>query len=230
MEYKDLILDYEAMLLGNATKLPARYFKYTENKSVANLNVLIRYLVENIMQWDINDAKELLSFDILDRFMLASYINKYVTFIPGMSEKEKVRYLLHLCYPKEVSFSKRKLVQYTYEKILNGEEKFWPKKYFQGQDGVIRSCICLQYLIYKYYPFSKVSELYELFSDKEQAIEILSQYKLKKAYEGLYENPLDFFHYSLNEDQRDNFLYHYLKFKNNYSTMKDQLNGIDTVA
>ena len=225
MEYRDLISDYEQLLIGNVEKMPAYHFKGVNKKSTKTCICLLKYIYEDIMHWAPQEASELFDEKYEKAFKLDGLILKSFDFPPGLTKKEKSKYLAHCCYPNEVGFNKQRLIVKTYEGVLEKQQK-WEKKYFTGEDGLVRACICMQYAINKYLYSYNIAQLYDFFSDSNRAIDFFSKIKLKKVYEALFDLPIDFFHYSLIKEQRDDFLYYYYKFRYYYNNIVDNAPGV----
>lgn len=221
MEYLSLISDYENLLLGQIDKMPKIHFVQTnKSKNEKNLIYLYKYLIEDVFKWTPNEAKDMLNWNIIKIFKLKELTQKYFPFLPGMVKSEKCKYIVHKCYPDKVFYDAYISTIHTYENVLSKNEK-WQKKYFSvvnSEEGYVRACICLNYILSKYYNSYSVSDLYYLFSKTSEINKILSKYKLKKACDDLYYHPIDFLHCSLQEENRDDFLYYYYKFADMYKS------------
>lgn len=208
----DLIASYEDMLLGSNPTFKQDFFviqKKSEQKAVI---ALCRYVFKDLLDMGPRETQELCSKELLCKFELWDLIEKSVEFEPGMTEKEQCEYIAHLCYPKDVGFNKRKYIVGIYEDVMAGKMKY-PKLFFSDKAGMIRGCICLQYVLDKYYSFTTIADLYKLFNDEDKATVILKKNKLFKACFSQYDTALDFLHYSFPTNRRNTFLYNYYKFK-----------------
>lgn len=210
---KELIEDYERLLLGQIERLPKIYFvdKYHPT-TVNNALSLVKYLIENIMKWSPEDALDYLNDHIIERFKLTSYI-KYFDLPMGMSS-QKYFYILSMIYPEDVRFNSREVYLNIYQKVINKNEKF-PKNFFDGLNAREKAEICLHYMIEHYLIVKDIESLYEKFSKKGIAT-LLKKYSLANPCNSLYASPLHYLHETLAVSQRNNFLYHFYSFKKKY--------------
>lgn len=227
MEYLSLISDYENLLLGQIDKLPKVYFsKNNKTQNEKNMMYLYKYLIEDIYKWTPQEAKHLLNWNILKLFKLSDLTNKYFEFVPGMMKKEMCEYIVHKCYPNEIHYDIYLTTIHTYENILQNKTEKWAKKYFSAtgtEEGYIRACICMNYILSKYFNDVDIENLYKLFSCQAKANKILSKYKIKKACDDLFYHPIDYLHYSLKEKSRSDFLYNYYRFVDMYLLVDKKL-------
>lgn len=214
---RDLLIEYEMYLLDKIECVPEYHFRDVGKLSIEQtVASLIKYVTENIMHWTPEEAYHSLTWKILIDFKLDDIIEKNIEFMPGMNEKEKCNYLIHKCYPAKFRFDFKRCVLRIYGDILSEKKPKWNKKFFNGQEGAIRACICMQAAINRYLYGLSIEELYSYFGNNYQGIKFIKAVKLKKAYEKLYNLPIDFFHYSLPKNQRNDFLFNYYHFMNYY--------------
>lgn len=224
MDNKSLIIEYENLLLNQSAsrELSTYYFAGDTKEKEKTVILLCQYLITEIFHWDVKQAKISLTWDILQKFALDKIILKYITFPPGIDPKTDMFYLLHLCFPKEVRFDERAHVINIYTKVLNEESRF-PKDFFEGIKGMGRACICLQHMISRYMVFHSIEELYDMFGDTKYINKVLTKYKLKKASSLLFHLPVDYLHYSLSENQRDEFLHQFYCFEKSFKDAQKQI-------
>ncbi len=221
---KNLLIEYEMYLLDKIDAFPEYHFKDTGTFAIEQtITALIKYVVEDVLKWTPEDAYILLNWNVLTAFKLDDLIDRYINFIPGMNEKEKCKFLICKCYPSKYHFDTKKNILRIYDDILSSKKAKWNKKFFNGQEGAIRACICMQAAINRYLYGKSIEELYAYFAKYYQGTKFINDVRLKKAYEKLYHLPIDFFHYSLPKSQRNYFLYNYYKFMNYYNQQLDDI-------
>ena len=121
-----------------------------------------------------------------------------------------------LCYPDEVGslFNYRDLIILRYKKVLESGKSF-PKKYFDAPDGNDKARIIMQHALFtSEMRFKNVDELYSYFADKKTSNEFLTKNKLKNICTISFPTPLDYAHYSLAPEQREDAYYNMYKINN----------------
>lgn len=221
LDIKTLTIEYENILLYSYENrnISNAYFSGDKKSKEKKVIALCRYLIEEILHWTPQEAKDYLNWSIIKKFQLDTLILKFLKFPPGIIPETDIFYLVHLCYPNEIPFNKKNYVLKIYTTTLNGDGRF-PKEFFDGFDGICRACICLRYALSRYYVYMSKEELYELFGVSKNANAFLKKYKLQSACKNLFDMPVDFLHYSLPEEQKDEFLHQYYRFKRDFAEIK----------
>ena len=99
----------------------------------------------------------------------------------------------------------------TYKEVLDGKLYKFPKEYLSGSMGVLRACVCFQYMVSQYLPFNNIEEMYNFFSTTN-GIKALKRYRLYAICTEIFDYPIDYLHEALSERQKNEFFYHYYKF------------------
>lgn len=241
----NLYYEYEQLLIGNNKRLSSVYFSQADNPGVAKNSVLAltKYLIEDILKLDEAQAKRLLDRELLDQFHLLFYIDKYIEATSVIPPEEKINFIVNCCYHTEPKDNIAYVIQ-TYSKLINNEVAM-PKSFFKSGPGLIHASVCLQFAIeefmvregYNRY-FVDIPSLYYFFGNDKRSIplqkrELWSVYKEQYPQVSLqnflkesrlydpsklfYNSPLDFLHNSLSKNQKNNFLYNYIKFQKVYT-------------
>lgn len=211
VDRKILYYEYEQVLLGKKTSMPSYYFKYTDDNSENHALCIIRYAVENYLRWTPEQLKNNFTKEIAAQLKLESLI-KYVHFPPELDPERDYFYIAYAIYPERLKLDLKTLVLTTYKNVLNGDLAKFPKQYLSGTQGMMRACICFQYMISQYFVFNDVKEMYHFFSTSA-ASKALKQYRLNNICNEMFEHPIDYLHESLPNVQKDEFWYHYYRFK-----------------
>lgn len=138
---------------------------------------------------------------------------KYINFPVDIDPKRDVEYLACLAYP-EHPYNIRRQVLRVYRRILHGELERFPKKIFEGPRGKEKGGILLGEFINNNFIVNSTDELYEKFSNMAKINNMFRDAKIYAAARKLYLTPLDFLHYSLGEEERDDFLYSFWQYTN----------------
>lgn len=226
---RNLIAEYEYTLKNNfiENEISSHFFQGNNAYKEKQVTVLVRYLIENILHYTPVEALNYLNLNVLDHFHLTEVLRLYFSFPSGMNEKEKIHYLIHKAYPNEIHFSTRQWVRNMYQqkmkKYLNKEKKnvSFPKEFFaNGIEGIIYSCICLDCALTINCPknINNLEDLYEYFYRHGE--EYLKKNCLWKACVAAHDgDALLYLHYTLNKEQRDEFLYSYYIFRKQYNAL-----------
>lgn len=222
-----LFLDYENCLI-NLQKDIGIYNFYNAEPGGANQQKAlscIRYAIENVLQWDVEEA--VLKFDeYMIRVMKLERLADFIVY-PKEVPKRSPRYILSLIYPNRVHLNYQDLVLNIYKDVLAHKIQF-PREYFVGAEGFYRFCICLQYLITHYHPVRNIFELYDFVSSPEGK-EFLTINRLKIPADQLEIHIYDCIHELTREDPNCD-LYYYLYQFNEQMTAIEKARAAETSA
>lgn len=212
---ENLIYEYERILTdSNKVTMDTYHFKDLSNDAQEKTAVvIIQYAILYICHWTPAEALRNLNEDVLARLKLKGLM-KYIQIPTGLDEKERITYVLHLCFPDKIKFNQRKKVELFYENILDtkGAGAVFPKRFFTNYDANFNAAICLQYFIKRYVKVDSIDELYFIFNTTEMKKKLV-RYRLSKPLNKIYGgNTLDYLHNSLTPKERNNFLYYSGKY------------------
>lgn len=222
MQYEDICQEYEKILLKKRKNYSVVVLSKTNKDSEKNAIQIFRYAAEKLLNWTSEEFIELLNDDII-KIMKLDIPLKYIDVPLNLDSDTRNKYLAKLIWKNKVRFTNKDLTLSIYKKIINDELYAFPKKFFNEDEGKERSQICLAYAIQNLFPkFHSPNELYKYFITTNCTKE-LKNAQLIAAYNELYDAPIDYLHETLNENQRNEFLYHYYKFKLLYNKEKKAL-------
>lgn len=210
-----MLYDYEMSLINN-TKLGTTDFyeksiKYSnQNKALA----CIRYAIEDILMWSVEDAKK-----NFDRYMIKIMkLDDVINYIQWPDEvlKGDPKYILSLLYPKEVKVNMQKKTEELLKEVLNSSHKQLPREFFTGINGFYRYCACLKYIINNYKWFETAEEVYHFFYTSEGDA-FLEKYKLKTPGIQLDINIFDCLHILLKGKENNDLFYSYYSFLSKFN-------------
>ena len=211
-----IINDYEEVLIGNQKKIPAGYFMFDKKGNERVAIAVIRYAIEELLGWGVQDAIQLFNPNYIDLMKLNQVVN-YIVF-PSDVTKDDTEYILYLLYPKHVDYDVQRYTIRVYEKVLANETRY-PKDYMYGYLGMLRAKICLQYSINKNLLFKSPDDLYRFFASKD-CLKYLKTNKLYQLYTSFYSSPLEYMHDSMPSTIKNNFLYHNYDFMMKYQQLE----------
>lgn len=220
-----VIYEYEEILMGkkNAFSLS---FLGNDDENTQSLITIWRYAISHLLHWSVEDALTFMNMDIAQKLCL----NKTFIYFKNVNPKNvDFQVLLRQIYPKKAMTS---LIEETideYEHVLHRgrweyekEPYKFPKKFFLDDKGVERSAIILNYAISYSLGTATKQELYELFSNKKEANAWLMEQRLEKVSKQLYDSHLDYFHFSISENMKCDFLYYSAKYSEVYQYLLKQ--------
>ena len=209
-----ILYDYELSLI-NDCKLGTTDF-YDKSIKYSNQNkalMCIRYAIEDILKWSVDDA-----IRHFDKYMIkAMKLDDVINYIQWPDEiiKGDPKYILSLLYPDKVKINMQKKTEELLQKILNSNHKQFPREFFVGTNGFYRYCACLKYLINNYKWFSTAEEVYSYFTSYE-GDNFLEKYKLKTPGIQLDINILDCLHFLMKGIENNDLYYSYYRFKQEF--------------
>lgn len=211
MDNQVLLYEYEQILLGNKTGFSPYYFKYGNDTSRNQALYIIKFAVEHYLKWDPFDVKHHFTKEIAIQMKLEPLM-KYIDFPPELDKETDYYYISAFLYPKIMKIDIKELVLCTYKNVLSGKLCKFPKEYLSGTQGMMRASICLQYMLTQNYTFQSIKAMYKFFSEPSGA-KALREHRLSSICNEIYEHPIDYLHESLPYAQKDEYWYHYYRFK-----------------
>lgn len=183
---ENVVQNYEKILNGTQKTFSPYFFQPQHRKS--RLGILLRYFIEEKMNYTPEIALQKLTLKDFGENSLScilKYIDKPVEFLD-----DDIRHIVYFAYPEIPQPSRRELVLMTYDDLLCGRRKTFPKNYFlNGQEGEERAIICFQYLCEDILKLEK-KDIAQVFSGSE-SLKILAQYKLKIIMNILFNSIVD---------------------------------------
>lgn len=233
MYNKNIIQQYERALKDPSILHVDTYnFKNMTVNSQTNIaKDVFKYAIECILHYTPGEAKLYFNHEIMKQLKL-DYLVKYMQVPTGLNESEEVIWILSICFPPQIYFSREKKIIEIYENVLaakkdEGKSFTWPKGFFSNYDRWINSAICLQYMIQRYLKYSSINDLYEQFNDSTTMMKTLTKYSLSKPAKKLYKsNTLEYLQDSLCPENRSDFMYYKCLFNNKFkSVLKEHKNS-----
>lgn len=207
---REIYIEYEKILLGIRRNYNSFLFNQGPKKAHENACEIMRYAFY-LLGWTPQDVNHFVDMKIL-KMMKTDILLKYIIFPEELSKKDDLFYLATILYPNEVRFSINDMIERVFKKVLNKSLYSFPKRYFMGENGYSRLCICFITFVRERCNFRCTREIYEYFSSQEGLKDLASCYLLKPCEE-LYETPVDLVHEALADSQKDDLAYSYCKFK-----------------
>ena len=210
-----LIYEYDQILI-NEQKEPSMYF-FSSSAYYNELNALkiFRYAFGTILKWRPEELAACRSLKIVHEMKLDYFLSQ-INFPPEVSQEYYLLYIASKLYPNKVHYDEEHITCDVYKKLLKikpGDIQKFPKNFAIGENGRFRAEVCLRYMISHFVIFHNIDELYKIFA-APTAVDLLKRYKLYNISSILYETPLDYLHAALDDSQKNNTLYYYLKFEN----------------
>lgn len=207
-----MYVDYDNSLIGRVPCLGNEYFYVSEaaaNNQKRALNC-IRYAIEKVLEWDEDTAIKKFDSYIIREMKLEKIISN-IDF-PVEVEYGDPKYILSLLYPDKIKMDQQALIENTYENVLKGEGKQFPREYFIGGIGFIRFCFCMKYLIENVKTFASIEELYTFFGSPEGK-KFLYEYRLKVPADQFLIDIYEVLHFLTKEDKDSDLYYYYFTFQ-----------------
>ncbi len=206
-----IIHEYNEVLIGRKSLVPAFFFGQTEREAEATALIIFRYAFDTYLGWSPEELRENLTYEIIEKLKLKQAL-KYIMYPPEFDKKKDMFYIVWKLYPHTANITLNEQVLRVYRMVLNGDLIKFPKEYFSGNEGRIKACICLNYMITEYMAFDTIEELYEIFASP--AINsYFQQYRLNSLCKSLFLNPVDYLHTMLPSTQKIPFLFYYYSFE-----------------
>lgn len=203
--------EYEQILTGQRTSISNFYFSNGEEMSEQNALMVVRYAMEYFLRWSPDDIYNHFDANVIERMKLKCVMG-HIRYPIELDPKQDYYYIAALLYPYRYKMGLKELTLKTYKDVLSGKRAKFPKEYLVESQGMLRACICLQYMITQYLKFSSVQEMYQFFGERE-GIRTLKKYHLFAICNDFFPTPIDFLHMSLSTAQKNDFYFSYYKFQ-----------------
>lgn len=221
-ELHALYVEYDNMYIGNNGKknYSKRLFgpNVSKEKKSENAKSIVVYALKTYLGWRPNVLAARLDDAIVDKLKLRRLLDHIKMPIEcdakvnGNIKTKDYFYLVSLVSDGGRIGARRRTL-HLYEQILSGEVTKFPKEYFFGTAGVLRSCFCLQYQINEHYAYLDSKELYLMAATTKEWASFIEESRLKIVQRDLYgSNPVEFLHTALPNEYKDDFIYHYASF------------------
>lgn len=166
---------------------------------------ILRYAFTELLGWGPKEVREHMTLALLQRLRLDA-LEKYLVFPPDVDRKTDMDYYAYLAFP-ESGFDNTRQVLRAYRRILAGEDAGFRKNFFKGPGGYQKATILLREFISSNITANSTADLYRLFANTKVITAKLRKARLYTTVNRLYESPLDCLHFSLPEEEQDEFLY-----------------------
>lgn len=203
-------MEYEDILLKKRKDFSSTYIG--QNAAQKDIKELFRYVFENLLNWTPEMARDYLTMDIIKKLHLMRPLKK-LECPPEINIEQDLFCVAWMVYPDKIHISRHALVINVYQKVLQDKMLKYPKKFFLESDGEVNACICLLYAINQQLPYKNVRELYSFFGNRKKALRFLRSVRLYVPCNSIYEYPIDFLHAALPDDQKEELIYRYERFK-----------------
>lgn len=211
MDENILYAEYERIYCGIRKNFSSSvFFPGMKLQNEANAKIIFRYAFEHFLNWTPMDIKQNINWEILQKMKLDTLV-KYLDFPGELLPKQDLYYIAHILYPAVVRYNSSDVVISTYKRVLDRQIYRFPRNFFDDEKGKERAILCFRYMINHFLSAKDMKELYYYFAGPEGK-KTISTYQLAIPCSLFYAHPLDFLHDAA-DTQKDEFLYHYLRFK-----------------
>lgn len=197
-------MEYEMILLGKRVEFSSTYIK--KDTSEDEVRPLLRYVFQDLLGWGAQDIYHYATPKLIQKLHLARVIRK-IEYPPELNRNKDLFYLAQIVYPESIHIPQAKLILTVYQRVLSGEMKKFPKNFFLATRSDMYLNICMEYAIEHFLPVYDLKTLYQKFSDTDWAMQFLKRVRLDDPCKSLFEYPIDMFHESLREEQKNTLYY-----------------------
>ena len=197
---------YESMLAANDGNkdMSSRISSAATDDDIA---VFLRYVFTDIHGLTPIQVYNSISNEFLDFFGVRKIAKKLKC--PSALDPEKdLFYIAQRVYPEAVGMSKEDAVLFSYQRVISGRERKFPKKFFAGKDGMENACIILRYVINQCLNVDSIEALYLFFADTPRARRFLEEHRLSTVCKDMYDLPLDFLYDAIEDVDGNKELYY----------------------
>lgn len=203
--------EYNEVLVGRKSLIPIFFFGQSDMEAEIVALKIFRYAFDKYLGWSPEELRDNLNMEIIENLKLTQVL-RYIEFPPEFDSKKDLFYVVWKLYPETANISLTEQVLRIYDKVLSKKMAKFPKEYFNGNEGRIKACICLNYMVNEFMTFDSIEELYAIFASSEIS-KIFQEYRMTALCRSLFVNPVDFLHTMLPDNQKIDFLYYFYSFE-----------------
>lgn len=213
MYSKTLILfEYEDVLMGKKKNFDVSFSKNAGDPEKVT-GIIWRYAVEKLLGWTPEQALMYMNQKLIKALKLdLTYCR--INYEYSTTKYFDLRYILQFAFPESIHYDLEADARREYERVAklgrwehDTEPYKFHKNYFVGPDGVKRAAVVLNYAISLDLQDLDSFQLYRFFSKKGEATAWLIKKEIETNVKALYETPLEYLHYSLPPERKDNVLF-----------------------
>lgn len=214
-----VIFEYEEVLLGHKLNFMYSFSGPKPDKERA-VGIVWRYAVTDFLGWTPEGALKYMDEPLakllcLDRTYVALDYDRKADNSPDFS------FFLQYAFPDRISHDWKKTALNEYRRVAklgiyaNDPTTYrYPKKYFLDSAGEDRARFLLRTVVNEYLSDRSEFDRYVFFADKPKASRWLSSHKLDSPVKLIYGTPLDYYHESLPDEEKNELLYYALLLRN----------------
>ena len=230
LDYEMSIYEYEQVLLGNREGFVCS-FKGTASGNKKEVGNIWRYAVTKLLKWTPEQAVKNLTPEIVKMLHLDLTFSG-LDFNAESSFITDYRFVLQYAFPDRITFNLRDQAILAYERAAkegrfknNKTAQRLPKNFFTDEFGKDRSSFVLNYLLDKYmFGSMTLKEIYDAFANKTYIMKWLREKHFDHPMRYIYNNTLEFLHYSLPAEKRDDLYYYTKILEKNYREKLKEMN------
>lgn len=214
----DVLYEYESILMGKQKIFLLSFSEQTPDKRKAFKEVW-QYAIGKILRWTPEDALQNMDKTVMNKLKLDRTLKCI-----GVNANSRLdfREILSYVYPGRITNSMEERTREEFERVLkigkwqyldDPELSRFHKGFFSGEDGAERAAVCLNLAVDLYLGDMSMRDRYEFFADKDRSVPFITKLKLYPVMKNFYENPLDFYHYSIPIEQKDMMVYYEMRIR-----------------
>ena len=212
MGYRDVLYEYESILLGKKTAFSGYFFQEDADKNEQKALYVIKFALRYYLNWNKAQICQYLDWKIINCMKLESLM-KYIQFPPEMSARDDIFIVKGKLFPDEVPLNEKEITLKVYKRVLEKDLYKFPKEYLSGDRvGMYRAVVGFQHMLTLIPPFESIADMYKYFASSKGP-KLLKKYRLNISCVSMFDHPIDFLHEALPKSQKDEFWYKYYKFK-----------------
>lgn len=214
IDTREILSQYEEILrYPTVTTLPATFFKNDQATNQAVILTCLRFALEYILYYTPQEAGARLTEEDLERLKLSAGIKRFIKIPYGLEGRDGMQYLVHLCYPSIIGFTKERYALIVYLRLIR-KNPAMAKNFFTGDDGLDYALICMRYALRGYLNLENPHDMYQRFGTPSFAKTFLRDnaldYACRKFFNG---SAVAFLHYALEFSMRDEYWFYLYQFR-----------------
>ncbi len=225
-----LIRAYQDYLLGKSNDFPSFFAKGSIVETEKEAKSVLRYVVEDILNWSPQQMLHGLNRDVVSAFRLEMVLSSFI--LPEYAKITDYELFAALLYPKAIKQSPEAMtVLRRYKESISPAHKKLPNGFFaEGAKGRERLIICLDYLISSCDEIVSVENAYSLFGGPRFRDFSRRHNRIEDVIAIHWSNPLDALHDVLPESEESELWYHVYLLSWKYRKRGNRSSSGDTAA
>ncbi len=217
------IINFQNYMFGRSRTFTFKPSNISDIEKSKHALKIIRWVIEDMLGWTPQEAKEHFSEREVEKFKLKRLIEFSVIRDIDVSSTD-YPYLIHQAYPKEIEYDATEGIIKQWDEIMNSpEKKRFKSKLFDDDNGKEKAYTLLDEFNRRYISAESIEDLYKIYSNSGYINKKLNEKLLYTMCADIATYPITLLHWMLKNrypGKENDYLYHIYLYNNVLKSIK----------